>query len=237
MDSVKPGGAPVTPYGPWATLGLGMAVMLGSAMAAGLLLMLLHGQALPSGDDGPEMGRYTVVMSAFTSLFGIGALLKLVELRAPGRVADYLALYWVEGGTAARWIGLIVGYLFLSLVVASMLRSGLDVPPPPHPLDGMKLGIVLIATVVIIGPLFEELMFRGFVMEGLSPTPLGPAGALVVSTLLWTLLHIEYDMISMLVVFGCGLLLGIARMVTGSVLLAIAMHAAFNAVSLTASAL
>jgi uncharacterized protein len=86
-----------------------------------------------------------------------------------------------------------------------------------------------VLSIVIVGPIFEELMFRGFMMEGLMPSRLGHSGALALSTLAWTLLHSQYDALSMILVFGTGIIFGLARLATGSLFLSILLHMAWNA--------
>ncbi|MBI1180929.1 MAG: CPBP family intramembrane metalloprotease [Alphaproteobacteria bacterium] len=233
METAPPEGATFTPYGPWATLALAVAVMVGSSLAGVALMFLLHGDAMSNG--GLNI-HYTLLLTLVSFLIGIGVLLKVVEVRAPGRAADYLSLHWVETSQAVRWVALVIAYLLLSMVLEAMLRNAFDIPAPVTSLDGARVGPLLIAAAVIVGPVFEEMMFRGFIMEGLLRTPVGTGGALVISTLLWTLLHSEYDLIGMLIVFGCGIVLGIARLSTGSLLLAMLMHAVFNATSILLSA-
>ena len=52
----------------------------------------------------------------------------------------------------------------------------------------------LMLTVIGIGaPLSEELLFRGFLFSGLAKSKLGLLGAGVLTSLLWTLLHLGYS--------------------------------------------
>jgi membrane protease YdiL (CAAX protease family) len=57
---------------------------------------------------------------------------------------------------------------------------------------------------------------------------MGPIGAVVVTSGVWAVLHVQYDAFDMATVFCSGLLLGTARLVTGSLLVPLALHAAVN---------
>ena len=43
-------------------------------------------------------------------------------------------------------------------------------------------------------PVFEELFFRGFLLEGFRRTFLGTTGAVVLTSLLWAVIHTQYDL-------------------------------------------
>ena len=234
MDPATRGSAPFTPYGPWASLALTAAVLVcAELLSEGLILLVASTPEAASPTNHIHMLSSMVI----SSLLGVAALAKLVDMRAPGRIADYLALRWVDSDTAWRWLAAIAVYLVAALAIQALLRGTFDIQPPPNPLDGVEVGPLFLLAVVIVGPAFEELLFRGFLMEGLMPTRLGQVGALTVSTLLWALLHAQYDAIGMVLVFGCGMILGLARLNTGSLLLSIVLHGAFNGLSILISVL
>ncbi len=54
----------------------------------------------------------------------------------------------------------------------------------------------------------------------------------MVTALAWAAIHVEYDLYWKAPIFAIGLLLGVARLRTGSLYLTIALHAALNLVAL-----
>jgi membrane protease YdiL (CAAX protease family) len=80
----------------------------------------------------------------------------------------------------------------------------------------------------VTAPLFEEIIFRGFIQKGWSESRIGGVAALLLSTLLFVQAHTQYDLRSLLDVFAIGLALGLTRWWSGSTLLAIMMHAGWN---------
>jgi len=80
----------------------------------------------------------------------------------------------------------------------------------------------------VTAPLFEEIIFRGFIQRGWSESRIGVAAALLLSTLLFVQAHPQYDLRGLLDVFAIGLALGLTRWWSGSTLLTIMMHAGWN---------
>jgi hypothetical protein len=84
---------------------------------------------------------------------------------------------------------------------------------------------------VIMAPLTEEIFFRGFLFEGIRNSKLGPAGAIVITSLAWSAMHTQYDAYGMGAVFLGGLLLGFARTKSNSIYPPIVMHALQNVIA------
>ena len=89
--------------------------------------------------------------------------------------------------------------------------------------------IILILTTVIIGPIAEELTFRGLVQRR-ARIWLKPGTAIVVSSLIFGLAHM--NMIQLIYAFGIGLLLGYLYEKSGNLIAPILAHMAANAVTI-----
>ena len=83
-------------------------------------------------------------------------------------------------------------------------------------------------TVVVTAPVAEEIIFRGFLFRGWSESRIGAVGTLILTSLIFASLHTQYNFTGRVEIFGFGLLLGLARWRSGSTLLVILMHAAWN---------
>ena len=77
-------------------------------------------------------------------------------------------------------------------------------------------------------PLFEEALFRGCLSAGIESTALQPIGAVVATSALWAIVHLQHDTYGVLTIVGLGLLLGTARLLTGSLAVPFNLHAAAN---------
>jgi membrane protease YdiL (CAAX protease family) len=82
--------------------------------------------------------------------------------------------------------------------------------------------------VVVVAPIGEEIVFRGFLFRGLV-RPGYERLAIVAIALAWALLHIQYDWLGMAQIFAAGLILGWFRWASGSTVLTIVMHVLINA--------
>tara|TARA_B110000467_G_scaffold113532_1_gene103954 strand:- start:1180 stop:1683 length:504 start_codon:yes stop_codon:yes gene_type:complete len=92
--------------------------------------------------------------------------------------------------------------------------------------------LMLFLGFVLLGPLFEEFLFRGFLFKGLENS-IGGGGAVIISSLLFSIPHLQYSIIVVLcMVFPMALFLGYVRMKTQSLFLPIIFHSVNNFMTL-----
>jgi membrane protease YdiL (CAAX protease family) len=96
--------------------------------------------------------------------------------------------------------------------------------------------LLLFLALVIAAPLFEEILFRGFLMSALESRGVSAAVAAVVSSALWASIHVQYDLYIIAVIFLGGLLLAAARIRTGSLVPCVVMHGLLNAIAFAETA-
>lgn len=80
---------------------------------------------------------------------------------------------------------------------------------------------------VVTGPLFEELVFRGAMFSALLRR-WGIRVAAIVTSVLWGLLHLGYEPWFVISVTGSGVVLAVIRWKTGSIYIPLVLHAAGN---------
>jgi len=88
--------------------------------------------------------------------------------------------------------------------------------------------ILLLVTVVILAPLVEEVVFRGFLQKRFSGTFLGVYGAIFVTAFIWAMIHGQYESVYIFVIFLIGIIFGYARLITNSLYIPIMMHSLMN---------
>src|SRR3954465_14631008 len=115
---------------------------------------------------------------------------------------------------------------------ALMFVSGRDLVPPFQVEDyqsakdsGWLFGLML--AIIVVAPVGEEIAFRGFLYRGLV-RPGYERLSIVVISLAWALLHIQYDWLGMAQIFAAGLTLGWFRWASGSTTLTVIMHVLIN---------
>lgn len=176
-------------------------------------------------------GGLTISLSVITGLPAVLAALWLAIRTTGTPFAEYLGLR----GTSL--INFIIGTLALAaLVIAwdALSRAvGREVTPGfmtdvlrSARADGALWLLVL--AFCVAAPVSEELFARGFLYRGWSESFLGPAGAILLSSVVWTSLHLQYDWFFFGEVFSIGLLLGYLRYRYKSTWLTIFVHGLNN---------
>ncbi len=176
-------------------------------------------------------GGLTISLSVITGLPAVLGSLWLATRLSRTPFADYLALRWTSWKNVAIGIValtvLVMGWELLSRVTGRESTPGfmMDVLKSARA-DG-ALWLLVIAFCVA-APMSEEFFARGFLYRGWSESFLGPAGAIVLSSLVWTALHLQYDWYFFGEVFSIGLLLGYLRYRYQSTWLTVIVHGANN---------
>jgi membrane protease YdiL (CAAX protease family) len=177
----------------------------------------------------------TISLSMIMGLPAVLAALWIAIRISRTPFADYLALRWPS------WIDLAIGVVALIVLVMGWdllsRAAGREIAPGfmgevlnSARADG-SLWLLVIAF-VIAAPISEEFFARGFLYRGWSESFLGPVGAIVLSSLVWTALHLQYDWFFFGEVFSIGLLLGYLRYRFNSTWLTVIVHGLNNLAAL-----
>lgn len=185
---------------------------------------LLYQQAITDGD---VLSWATIASALVCTVLTLLA----VAFKPGSDVKRYLGLYSVGFKPLAKWTALFI----ILLIGLDVLTNLLDRPVTPDVMREIYAStdnmLVLFAGIVVAASVFEELFFRGFLMEGFSRTFIGPWGAIVLSAAFWSLVHLQYDLYGIATIFVIGLFLGLAKLRSGSTLFAIALHALNNGIA------
>jgi uncharacterized protein len=217
-------------WGYWTTLGWSIvAFLVGQLVSFGVLLWLRGGD-LDSVLQTQFDGVLVTIFIALSNPVTIGVLAIAVRL-ARSDLSDYFALKWPAAHDLAFGIAALVvliaagdALLYLSgrdLVTAFQLQSYTTAAAAGW-LPAM------FAAAILIAPAGEEVVFRGFLFRGWARSPRSVWPAIIVISILWAMLHIQYDWTGMLQIFVVGLFLGWMRWRSGSLVLTFLLHALFN---------
>ncbi len=182
------------------------------------------------GLDPAERSGDLVALGVIFSAIPCTLLLLCILGREPGiEPKSWLALSPVRTTILLGWVAL--ACVLLQLADLATVEFGRSPVPPVMEtiIETTRYTTLLWFALVIAAPVFEEVLFRGFLYEGLRRTAIGAGGAIVVTTLLWTVLHVaQYDLYFLTLIALIGILLGIARERTGSLYVPLAIHAVNN---------
>lgn len=99
---------------------------------------------------------------------------------------------------------------------------------PDYPLGIVILRILALG---VTGPILEEVVVRGILLDRLRRTRLQWGGAIAVTAVAWAAVHVQYDPASLALITVDGIILGVARWRGGSLWIPIAMHVVGNLIS------
>jgi uncharacterized protein len=220
--------APILPY--LATAAWAFAAFVAGQIAALIaLLAWWHGDihALSASEyDGAVVALSVLVLNPVT----IGVLMLAVDLKGANQ-AEYLGLVWPR--LHAVTVGIIGIIVIIALTDALLFVSGRAIVSPFQVVSYTTaaaegwLPLMWIAT-VLVAPAGEEILFRGFLFRGFVRSERAAVPAIIVISLLWAGLHLQYDWTGMAEIAVAGLFLGWVRWRSGSTLLTFLLHALFN---------
>jgi membrane protease YdiL (CAAX protease family) len=230
---------------PW---GLGASVAWGfAAIALWLAAQLIVGEAVVAAMLGgvPNDPAGQITHAPFVSVVTIaGAVVPLAVIafavRARGcALADYLGLR----APAAHylWIGLATLAVLIPLVDLLSWLAGYPIVPD-FVLDVYRSAretstlVLLAIALAAAAPVVEEIIFRGFLLPGLSRSVLGTTGALLFTSFSWALLHAQYQPFYLIQIVLLGIVFGWLRLKSGSTLLTILLHGLLNLAALVQAA-
>ncbi|QOZ69796.1 CPBP family intramembrane glutamic endopeptidase [Bradyrhizobium arachidis] len=242
MDSLNPDHPPLieTPAPPrvwkfWGTALWGLLIfvaMFVGQIGAIVLLVVLRGlpmdlASLQSIGHEPQALALSVIMGLPATLAAVWLAIRIKK----ASFTDYLALYWPS------WRQLLFGAVGLVLIVLAwevVSRSLGREATPGFMTDLLKSGrdkgaaLMLLIAFSVAAPMSEEVLARGFLFRGWSASFLRVPGAIVLSSLVWTIVHLQYDMYFLAEVFSIGLWFGYMRYRANSLWLTIILHALNN---------
>ena len=167
----------------------------------------------------------------------VPVMLGAIKLKRGARIKRYLGLRWFDLRAFCYWFLIVFACLLAYDGLAYLL--GISIVPDFSITiyESAQGSWILWLAIVLAAPLLEEMLFRGFLFSGIATSFPGPAGAIVTTSLLWAIIHVQYDYVWMLSIFIIGLALGVVRYKTGSIVLTFALHAAINLAAMVATAL
>lgn len=224
---------------PWGLLGsiawsaFGIGLWFAAQLAVVSAYLVWSDAAAPGTVDMHKLANDGFLLAFVTTVAGpawIGASVFAARLRK-WRARDYLALVLPRRAEIAFAVAclaaLLIAFDLFTLVVGRDVvpRFMIDAYNSARASNALPLFFI---AVVIVAPVAEEIAFRGFLFRGLSESWLGVVGTLVVTSVVWAAMHIQYDAFTVGQIFCIGLLLGWIRWATGSTLLTIALHVLAN---------
>ena len=220
------------PWGRLASFSLGLIALLAGQMVALVALSWWMGAGVgPLPNLGGNGVAVTLIIVVSTPVQVV--LLALFAQRTGVSAADYLGWVWPRRSEVVFGIAAVVALIVVANAISWLLGRAIitpfqsDIYRTADAAGGLSL-LWLWLAVVVATPIGEETLFRGFLFRGWLQSPRDAWPVIVVTALLFALVHVQYDWYVIGQVFAFGVLLGWMRWVTHSTLLTILLHGLIN---------
>jgi membrane protease YdiL (CAAX protease family) len=214
-----------------------IAILVFGQIVPAVMLGMLSGGSIHSGPgDGSADALFELIEGAGASALILGqvslAVLTLAAASLFGaRWAEVLSFERPDAGPRSY----IYALLLMVPVLAIINAAAFALSPSGFQSDFEQFArlarvaepAAVFLAVAVGAPLWEEMLFRGFLLGPLAG-PLGFWPAAVLVSGIWTILHIGYSMAGLAEVFLIGLYFSWLLRRTGSLWVPIACHAAYN---------
>lgn len=222
------------PWGLWKTIGWGSLIAVSFVLAQTLAMGVFAGVRMAQGEKIAvhELGtRGDILALGSLAAAPVAVILCLVaaSLRKGITVGEYLALRPPRLKESLRWLGYGLVFMFISDLVTYLLGKPIvpDFMIEAYTSAGRAVPFLWLA-LLVAAPLSEEFFFRGFLFAGFRESPLRTAGAILLTSLLWAGIHLQYDLHGILLIFIGGIFIALARVRTGSLWTCILLHGWWN---------
>ena len=181
-----------------------------------------------------ETDAFLLSISAIGStLLAVPLVFLIAKFKKGSNLKEYFSLKSFCRKTLLFWILA----TFLMLIAEDVITTLFTIQEIPsfmmnisYPNDASK--ILLVLGVAFFAPVLEEVIFRGFLLKGLSNSFLGVWGAIIISSFIWASIHFQYELVYLVMIFVTGLVFGYAKVKTNSLFIPIVMHMLFNLVAM-----
>lgn len=225
------------PWGPWATLGFTAAVVaayFAVQVAFGIVYVIVA--LVQNPESGPEAVaermkadmdfQWAVTLASDVVVVALVLLFSWLRRGTPVRVS----LSWRRPPwrAAALWTFATLAYCVSADLLFRLLGLDAGETWARDAWAATRWLPLLVLAVNVAAPVVEELFFRGFLFAGLNESRGGAPLAVAVPALLWSLVHVQYGIQYIAVIFVGGILLGAARARTRSLATPMLMHFVWN---------
>jgi uncharacterized protein len=227
-------------WGFWPTLGFGFAfgaiyILVGLVIGIIFLISILVSQPNLALSDltnrlNDFLGLLSSVSVIVTAIVSVALTWVFIRARHSISVYEYLGLNKIRWKTALVLI--LITAVFL--VVSGLLSNIFNATDNKFDVQLFNTSVwppLLWLALVIFAPISEEILFRGFLFQGFRYSRIGDYATILLTALVWSSLHIQYNIYGIANIFVFGLVLGFVRLKTDSLWSPLLMHGLWNLIA------
>ena len=236
-------------WGGWATAGFGAIVLFAFTIVQTVVVIIC---LLANGFSGftqysvseysdimdvmvdlfPNLGLAQSLATIFSGIAGVGLVIAFIKVRERAGVAEYLGLPKISIKGIFLSVVVVIGFLAASAAMDYFLKTTENEQIMYDLYETSVWPALFWISVIVFAPVFEEVLFRGFLFEGFLQSRLGAVGAIGITSLFWALLHaFQYSLINVGWILFMGIVIGIVRLKTKNLWNTIIIHALVNTIA------
>jgi membrane protease YdiL (CAAX protease family) len=237
---------PGLPWGPVKTVGLSLCILVAWFLSQSLvgffygLISSIKGIKHTHADY-EALGQNGLFVAAAVSLSSpvlVFASILCARLKKGITIREYFGFHRVKFKVIAKWAGIFfLSMLTIPILIQVLGHQKLESDFMEKTWKSSGSLVLYIFAFVIAAPLGEEIFFRGFLFKGMLHSQLRGYGAIVICSLVWAGIHSQYHLNVIIQLFLLGIVLGFARLKTGSIYVPIALHMLLNTIAVVVTAL
>lgn len=228
-------------WGFWATAGFGILIVFVTAVVQAIIVVIFmvinlvteSTTSLTELDfmewlETINLGMLVSVSLIISAIVGVGLIFIVVKVRRDVTIAEYLGFRSISVRTVLVVLAISMAFILVSVLVNTGFNRSSESDIMVKAYTTSVWPVLFWVAVVIIGPFFEELLFRGFLFEGFKQSRIGVVGTIILTSLVWAGFHLQYRLFDIAWIFVLGVIFGIVRHKTGSLWAPMIMHALNN---------
>lgn len=230
-------------FGFWSTTGFGMLIMV-AYLVVTVCVMIAYLAIKTFDNTGIDLelfianivadGFFLSLVTIITAITSSVLIFVVVMVKMKGvSVMQYLGFRKVSRKVIILSIVVMIGYILIADLVSWLLGGNVTTEWMDAVYSSSVVTPLLWVALIIFAPAWEELFFRGFLFAGFKNSRLGVIGATILTSLIWTGLHTQYNIYGITSIFITGILFGIIRHKSGSIWTTLLLHALMNLVATT----
>ncbi len=238
-------------WGAWATVGFGAVIIAAFVIAQTVavaipLIAMAFSQIDMSSGAPPEdlinqvmdvlnanLGLLQSIATVVSGIIGLGLILIIIKAKKGAVIAEYLGLNRISFKMVLLSVISVILFIAVADGIQILLGNETNEQIMYDIYDTSVWPWLFWVSVIIFAPLFEEAFFRGFLFEGFRQSRLGAAGAIIITAVVFGVMHsLQYSIPSVVWILSLGLLMGVVRWKTGTLWSTFIMHAIVNLVAM-----
>jgi len=224
------------PWGKWRVL-ISVLLVAGTFVATQIAVTLVIAAFEAASSPGLDMDAwlaasdkngFVLSLASIATLFTCVPLIWFLASRREPAPWSYLGVRPFSRASLLLWCALTLAFMLCSDLLALALGKPLVPPFMVEIYATARSPLLLLLVLALTVPVVEELFFRGFILSALGSLGIPFRVGAAASALAWAVIHTQYELYELVLVFALGMLLAEARYRSRSVIPCIAMHGVFN---------